>query len=266
MSPVKILLILVALGLALTADYLSLGHVMFGRIKANIAQSVHARLPGHDEKAKVIVAKGQGDCSDEDDDDEDDDDGNDHGSFARQDLVWPDDSHSLTINVPIRLNYRPNGPKEFFADGPAQVTMVEGALGYKCGKGVAHPMSKITIVTLSGVMIDHFSLAGASQVDLVDVQQPTLSVSLSGAGLIDGSGRAEQLDISVAGAGKVDLGELMARTAKISLAGASDARLAVQDRADVSVAGIGHVHWTKRPAQVNAHIAGLGKVEDSEDR
>lgn len=266
----KILFVILLLGAALAADYFSFGH----RILTTVHDAIfHGSALAKIDKAHIKIGSGDAkddddeSCADESDDPQDDAKKNAKTADGRQQLEWPADGRHLSINAPMHLTYRPGGPREFFVENAgrdkAMIRVKDGTLTYLCGSGRHH--GGTPDVTLSGVVIEQFSVAGAGQLDLVAVDQPTLSVTLSGAGMLEGSGRADNLDVNVAGASKVDLGHLLAKYAKISLAGASDARLSVAENADVSVAGIGHVHWVTKPTQLTSHVAGLGKVEETAD-
>ena len=186
-------------------------------------------------------------------------------------LTWDNNGASLAIKIPIRLHYRPNGPMKIYAEGRADLLshlrVDDGQIYYDCSVSDddGNSVRPIPDITVSGIRIDDFELVGLGLLDMTDVEQPSLSIKVAGAGKIEGSGHTDSLAVSVAGAAKVDFGTLIARTADIKIAGAGDARLAVTESAAVKIAGAGQVHWTKRPPHLSSRIGGIGWVGDSEE-
>lgn len=100
--------------------------------------------------------------------------------------------------------------------------------------------------------------AGAASAT-IDMEVDMLSITVAGAGTFDLSGNAATANIIIAGAGSVDAEDLQTRTATLNLAGAGNAVIAVSDVLNVTISGVGTVHYIGDP-QVNRTIAGLGTV------
>ncbi len=192
-------------------------------------------------------------------------------AMTKRNLTWDEGEKELTLAAPAKLEYRPNGPKLFSASGKGEFVSHLDVSGGTIALGCSSDKKSLgkedfPEIVLSGVTLDRLEIAGVGHLTLADVTQDSLELTVSGAGLVDGNGRADQLEVNISGASKVDLGQLAAKTANVNLSGAADARLNVSDNAEVSISGIGQVHWTKRPTTVDSHVSGLGRVAAEADK
>jgi hypothetical protein len=115
-------------------------------------------------------------------------------------------------------------------------------------------------ITLPGVPMRSFALAGAGKMYLDDVQQTDLKISTSGAAAVEANGQADNASVSIAGLGKIDMGRLATHNLGVSIAGSGDVDVAPQDTADISIAGAGRVRLLTEPKELSTHIAGAGRV------
>jgi len=102
-------------------------------------------------------------------------------------------------------------------------------------------------------------LAGASRVQMDDIEAQEFSVSLAGASAFFGSGTVEQLRMDVSGASRFTAPSLRARTADATLSGASAALVRVIDALVVRVSGASFFEYFGDPV-VHADTSGASLV------
>ena len=107
-------------------------------------------------------------------------------------------------------------------------------------------------------------MSGAGEVDM-DIDLRHFELDISGAGAVKLRGNVVEQDISMSGAGGYDAKELVSRICNISISGVGGAKVHVTDDLTASVSGAGGVSYSGNPAEVRAHISGLGSVSASDD-
>ena len=224
--------------------------LLFNGIGGSFASGLHSSSPPREREE--AAAKGGADdrC------------GDDAGN-VKVPLDWPAGQSKLSLNSHADLVYRPTAAATPTIEGPANLVkhmhVDGGRLMFDC-----KPRGRSARIIVSGVTIDNFEVNSSSNLQLDDVHQSTLKVTISGSGNLSGNGQADSMDVNVAGSGRLNLGQLLAKTAKIEVSGSGEARLAVEQKADITINGVGHVGWAKRPAEVTKHINGMGHIDDSE--
>ena len=108
--------------------------------------------------------------------------------------------------------------------------------------------------------LEELSLSGLGDVELIDLKLDALAVRLSGAGTVDASGSAAQVDINVSGAGSFDSGDLESEIVNINLSGAGNATVWATETLDVSISGLGNVSYYGSP-RLHQSITGLGNIQ-----
>ena len=115
-------------------------------------------------------------------------------------------------------------------------------------------------IEIQGPALREVSLDGSGDIDLDEVDQPSLHVSIAGSGNVQGKGHVKDLDISIAGSGDAALAELLSDSATVRIAGSGNADIAPKLSADVSVTGSGDVTLHTSPEKLKTRIAGSGGV------
>lgn len=114
-------------------------------------------------------------------------------------------------------------------------------------------------VTVSGVTLHNVALSGADiDIQLGQLNQDRLNLSLSGTGQIGAGGRVDRVDASIAGAGDIQMGGATVQRANIHIAGSGDVTVNPREEANISVAGSGKVRMTATPTRLNQSITGSG--------
>ncbi|GAA2561074.1 GIN domain-containing protein [Pseudonocardia hydrocarbonoxydans] len=130
--------------------------------------------------------------------------------------------------------------------------------------GVA-PGAEITtrepiVYRLTVAALDALSVSGAGDVTATGLRTERLTVEIDGAGDVTPAGEAGTQVVTVTGAGDYDAEGLSSRTAEITVEGTGDAVVAVSERLDVRIDGVGSVEYIGDPV-VTRDIDGVGSVQ-----
>ncbi len=174
-----------------------------------------------------------------------------------------DPAFPLTIDAPVTLRYERGPQTRMTVEGPRELV---GALRWDKGRlsldgsHVIHGHHGLT-VTVVAPQLPGLVLTGAADVELVGLDQPSLSIDLRGAGDIEARGRVSRLDVSSSGAGAIDLSGVEAEDARVRLAGLGDIDVNAGGKVDVEISGAGQVSLHRKPAQLVSRITGIGTID-----
>jgi len=116
-------------------------------------------------------------------------------------------------------------------------------------------------VIVSGVPLHNVELHGADiDIQLGQLNQDRLNLSISGTGEIDAGGRIDRVEASIAGSGNIQMGGATVQRANVHIAGSGDVTVSPRDEANVSVAGSGRVRMAAMPARLDQSVTGSGGV------
>lgn len=173
--------------------------------------------------------------------------------------------HSLEINLPATVRYRPGDKAEAIVSGdPAllgHVRMDGRRLTLDCDPGW-HAAS--FDVALSGPAITDWTLLGSGDLTLTDIAQPQLRLSIMGSASVAATGAADVVSVNIMGSGSARLKDLTAKSAEIAIRGSGDAEVNAQGEADVSISGSGNVALTGRPILRRSEILGSGRITQTQ--
>jgi Putative auto-transporter adhesin, head GIN domain len=108
--------------------------------------------------------------------------------------------------------------------------------------------------------LDTLRLTGAGDLTLDGHDLERLDVSLSGAGVLRGSGSVERLDLMLSGAGNIELEGLVAAETSAMLSGAGNIVVHATRSLDARVTGVGTIFYGGDPADVRRSVLGPGAV------
>jgi hypothetical protein len=108
--------------------------------------------------------------------------------------------------------------------------------------------------------LDTLRLTGAGDLTLDGHDLERLDVSLSGAGVLRGSGSVERLDLMLSGAGNIELEGLVAAETSAMLSGAGNIVVHATRSLDAKVTGVGTIFYVGDPADVRRSVLGPGAV------
>lgn len=135
-------------------------------------------------------------------------------------------------------------------DGQLAIGNTQGSFATKS------PMSvEITVPSLSKL-----TLSGSGNVSATGVGTGSLTVALTGSGVLWASGTATQLDVRLDGSGEAQLGQLVARDVHADVNGSGDIVVTATNSLDGSVPGSGTISYGGNPAHVTTSVTGSGAV------
>ncbi len=108
--------------------------------------------------------------------------------------------------------------------------------------------------------LDALKVAGAGNVEAQDISTDQLAITISGAGDVKMSGRADSQNVEILGSGDYQAGELQSKNTKIHVAGSGSAVVKVSEKLDAEVSGSGSVEYIGDPT-VNKTVSGAGEVK-----
>ena len=108
--------------------------------------------------------------------------------------------------------------------------------------------------------LDALKVAGAGNVEAQDISTDQLAITISGAGDVKMSGRADSQNVEILGSGDYQAGELQSKNTKIHVAGSGSGLVKVSEKLDAEVSGSGSVEYIGDPT-VNKTVSGAGEVK-----
>ena len=118
------------------------------------------------------------------------------------------------------------------------------------------PMS----VEVSVPSLEALTLTGSGVISTTGIKTASLTVRLSGSGVLRASGSATRLDVSVGGSGDAQLEQLAARDAHAVVSGSGRILVRATNSLDAAVPGSGAIIYSGNPAHVTTSITGNGAV------
>lgn len=185
----------------------------------------------------------------------------DSGPHTSRTLVF-DGSRPLAINGPVNLRFTRGDKSEMIVAGPDSVISKlrwnDSRLEIADSKLWFNDSLDVTIVAPRLVALE---LAGASDVELVGLDQPALKIDASGAVDLNASGKVRKLDVTASGAGDLDFERVEAEDATIEISGVGDVDLSATGTVNATIAGAGDVTLHRRPKVLTSSISGVGSVD-----
>jgi hypothetical protein len=167
----------------------------------------------------------------------------------------------LEVNAPADIEYvQAAGPPKLTISGtPAELDRVRvenGKITLESGFGRWDQLH----ISLSAPGVNRFELNGANTLRITSYDQDNLAIAVSGHGEIEAQGQAKSVDLSLSGAGDADLSQLKTASAAVDISGAGKASIAPTDSARLQISGVGEVNLLTKPAHLETHISGAGRI------
>jgi hypothetical protein len=174
------------------------------------------------------------------------------------------DTKLMKIEVPVTLNYSRDAKSQMTVSGPEKlVNKLRWENGRLFMEGRSISFSRGLTVTITAPMMPDLDVRGASEVDLTDLDQPSLSIDAAGALELDGTGKVATLDIDAKGASDINLSDVEAKDAKVSIAGAGDVDISANGKVDAAISGAGNITLHRKPAELTSRTSGAGSIDHS---
>lgn len=184
------------------------------------------------------------------------------GQTGTRSLAW-DGSDSAGIAVPANVHYRRGQGDQVLVKGDtallSHVRVMDGSVQFDCRVRGYKTMQRLD-VTLPGREFKGFSIAGAADMALENIDQRNLALHVAGTGNISASGKVESLELHVAGAGDAKLAQLAVDRLAIHVAGSGDIDASPRDDLDAHIVGSGTVTLHSEPHSIETHIIGSGRI------
>lgn len=180
-------------------------------------------------------------------------------------VAW-DGQDRAAVALPANIHYQAGNGDTLIVKGDpeivAHVRVRNGVVGLDCQGGHFHMGRDNRLdITLPGRRtFKSFDLLGVGDMQLADLSQPDVKITLAGSGNIEASGKTDNLKINVSGSGRMKLGELAAKSADVNIAGSGNVEVAPQEALDVSIAGSGNIYLKNEPKKLQTSIFGSGRI------
>jgi hypothetical protein len=191
------------------------------------------------------------------------------GERRTADLEWLG-SDVIKIKIPAQVHYQP-GPKPQAsvsgdADLVSHVRLHDGTLEWDTvewdGLVDCFPADDL-VVQLAGPAVTAWTLNGSGKLDLSDIKQDVLRITMNGSGTVAASGEVHEVSLDAAGSGRADLGRLVTQKTTANIRGSADLKLAdtKQDVLRIAMHGSGVVTASGTAHEVSLESAGSGRAD-----
>ncbi|TAE22346.1 MAG: DUF2807 domain-containing protein [Candidatus Kapaibacterium sp.] len=123
-----------------------------------------------------------------------------------------------------------------------------------------HSGKRGVIVKVGVGTLDNIQISGANTVKVVRLLANHLDIEMSGACMLDISGKAKKLTIEASGACIVNAKDLIAEKIVVEADGASKIIVNAEKQLCASVSGVSKVVYYGEPKNVNKDVCGMGRV------
>jgi hypothetical protein len=186
------------------------------------------------------------------------------GETRSVDLEWGG-SDAVKVNIPAQVQYRPGPKAQASVSGDAElvshVRMRDGTLEWDTTDD-CFPAGDL-VVRLTGPAITAWTLNGSGELQLSDVKQDQLRITMHGSGKLSASGEAHELSLDAAGSGHAEFGRLVSQQTTAQIRGSGEVVFAdiEQEVLRIAMKGSGGVTATGKARDVSLDAAGSGRAD-----
>jgi hypothetical protein len=193
------------------------------------------------------------------------------GSDERRtvDLDWAG-SDAVRIKIPAKVHYQPGPKPQASVSGDADlvghVRLHDGTLEWDTVEWDnlvdCFPADDLT-VQLSGPAVTAWTLNGSGELNLSDVKQDVLRITVHGSGDIAAAGEVQEASLDAAGSGRADLGRLVTQKTSANIHGSATLKLSdiKQDVLHIAMHGSGVVIASGAAKEVSLESAGSSRAD-----
>ena len=186
------------------------------------------------------------------------------GADTERHLPWR--GNSIDIALPGTVHFRAGEGSDIVVRGaPDTIANVEvrgGRLMLDCPWTAE---ARNIEVTLPGQTTRHVGISGSGKLEMDNLNQRELTLSISGSGSLRAQGTVDHLRVRVSGSGDAQLGALVAKRLNVEVSGSGNVEASPQDDANIRIAGSGNVRLLTRPARLQSHVAGSGRISQPQE-
>ncbi|MDE2404309.1 MAG: DUF2807 domain-containing protein [Sphingomonadales bacterium] len=174
-----------------------------------------------------------------------------------------DAAKPLEVAAPVELHYTKGDAVALSVRGPQKlidaVLWENGRLSLKDHVWFHNHTLKIDI---TAPRMPDLVYKGAGNIELENLDQPTLALEMAGAGNIEARGQVQTLVLHARGAGNVDLSDLAVRDATVESAGVGNVDLNASGKVDATLSGAGNISLHRKPAELTSRVHGIGSIDE----
>jgi Putative auto-transporter adhesin, head GIN domain len=180
------------------------------------------------------------------------------------DLEWSG-SDAVKVDIPGRVHFQPGPKAQASVSGDAElvshVHMRDGTLEWDTADD-CFPAGDL-VVRLTGPAVTAWTLNSSGDLQLSDIKQEQLRITMHGSGKVTASGEAHEVSLDAAGSGRADLGRLLAQQVNANIRGSGELDLSdtKQDVLRITIHGSGAVTASGEAHEVSLDAAGSGRAD-----
>ena len=191
------------------------------------------------------------------------------GERRTVDLDWAG-SDAIKIRIPAKVHYQPGPKPQASVSGNADlvdhVRLRDGALEWDTVEWdnlVDCSPADDLVVQIAGPAVTAWALNGSGELDLADLKQELLRITVHGSGVVTASGEVHEAALDAAGSGRVDLGRLVTQKTSASIHGSATLKLLdiKQDVLHIAVHGSGAITASGTAKEVSLESAGSSRAD-----
>jgi hypothetical protein len=180
------------------------------------------------------------------------------------DLEWSG-SDAVKVKLPARVHYQPGPKAQASVSGDAElvshVRLRDGTLEWDTVDD-CFPADDL-VVRLTGPAVTAWTLNSSAELDLSDIKQDALRITMHGSGKVTASGEAHEVSLDAAGSGRADLSRLVTQQTNAQIRGSGQLDLSdiKQDVLRITMHGSGAVTASGEAHEVSLDAAGSGRAD-----
>lgn len=183
----------------------------------------------------------------------------DGGGSSERRLAW-NGSDTIDISLPARVRFRGGEGSDIVLRGDPDIVGRIELRGSRLSLGCRTGSMRTVEITLPGQTFRRVNLSGSAVLDMENLAQRSLALTISGSGTLRGQGSVDRLSVKVSGSGDAQLADLAVKQLTLKISGSGSVEAAPKDEADIKISGSGNVRLMSRPAQLRTHISGSGRI------
>jgi hypothetical protein len=176
-------------------------------------------------------------------------------------LAWTG-GDEIDIALPATVRLRMGEGKDIVVRGSpgaiAQVGLRRGRLVLGCRWPGSTRNLEVTLPGLTAFR--RIAITGAGRLAMENLQQPELALRIAGSGAVRAQGAVDRLSVTISGSGDAQLGDLATKELSVKISGSGVVTASPKDEADVTISGSGSLRLLTKPARLNSHISGSGRI------
>jgi len=180
------------------------------------------------------------------------------------DLAWGG-SDAVKVNIPARVHYQPGPKAQASVSGDAElvghVRLRDGTLESDT-LDECFPAGALA-VQITGPAVTAWTLNGSAELDLSDLKQDVLRLTLHGSGKVAASGEVHELSLDAAGSGRAEFGRLVTQQTSAQIRGSGEVVFAdiKQEVLRIVMHGSGGVTASGEAREVSLDATGSSRAD-----